>query len=176
MLTLLLTASAAGASDAATPPRVNACALLSSGELSAVLNTPVEEGTRHDDGVTSAGAYSSTCIWKVRNERVDSHDPQASLGGADYVILDAFSWPSRDGAESFLQSFWSAADHNEIPMRPVALKIGDDSLWWGDGVAVRTGAVSYGVSVVMHSADLAGRRVWEESLAKKILPRIRGPR
>jgi hypothetical protein len=71
-----------------------------------------------------------------------------------------------------LQSFRAAAKSNLIPTHPVALDIGDDSLWWGDGVAVRRGAVSLGISVVLHSADRDKRRVWEESLAKEILARL----
>jgi hypothetical protein len=163
---------ARGASGPAEPPPINACALLTSGEVSALLGIPVTDGVRHDDGLTSVGAYSSTCIWKVRDARLHAHDPNASLGGADFAILNAFSWPSRVAAAGFLRSFRSAADKHEIPMRPVELHIGDESLWWGDGVAVRRGAESFGISVVVNSADRAQRRVWEEALAEKILARI----
>ena len=174
LLATLAMASASTAASAAgsAPQPIDACSLLSASEVSALLGTPVTEGVRHDEGLTSVGAYSSTCIWKVRNDRLQAHDPAASLGGADFAILNAFSWPSRSGAVGFLQSFRSAADHNEIPMHPVALKLGDEALWWGDGVAVRRGLMSFGVSVVLNSADRAQRRVWEEALAKKILTRL----
>lgn len=161
-----------GAAGRPEPASINACALLTSGEVSALLGMPVLDGVRHDDGLTSVGAYSSTCIWKVRNARLQAHDPNASLGGADFAILDAFSWPSRGAASGFLQSFRRAADNHEIPMQPVELHIGDESLWWGDGVAVRRGAESFGVSVVVNWADRAQRRVWEEALARKILARM----
>jgi len=160
------------ASTTAVPPAIDACALLTAGEVAALLGMPVMDGMRHDDGLTRIGAYSSTCIWKVRNERLRAHDADASLGGADFAILNAFSWPSRSGAAGFLQSFRSAADRHEIPMQPVDLDLGDEALWWGDGVAVRRGTVSFGVSVVVNSADRAQRRVWEEALARKILLRI----
>lgn len=156
----------------AQPPPLDACALLTADEVASVLGMPVTQGEQHDAGVTSVGAYSSTCIWKVRNARLRSHDPNASLGGVDFAILNAFSWPSRSAAAGFLQSFRSAADNHEIPMQPVDLNIGDEALWWGDGVAVRRGTLSFGVSVVVNSADRAQRRVWEEGLAKQILPRL----
>lgn len=154
------------------PASINACALLTSSEVSALLGMPVMDGVRHDDGLTSVGAYSSTCIWKVRNARLQAHDPNASLGGADFAILNAFSWLSPGAASGFLQSFRRAADNREIPMQPVELHMGDESLWWGDGVAVRRGAESFGVSVVVNSADRTQRRVWEEALARKILARM----
>jgi len=158
--------------EAREPQPINACTLLMSSELSALLGMPVAAGERHDAGITPQGAYSSTCLWKVQNARLQLHDPNASLGGADFAIVNVFSWPSLGSAKTFLQSFRSAAENNLIPMQPVALQIGDESLWWGDGVAVRTGAVSFGVSVVLNSADRDQRRVWEESLAKDILTRI----
>lgn len=173
MLALARAGAGRVAAATAAPPPVDACALLTASELSTLLGMPVTDGVRHDDGLTSVGAYSSTCIWKVRNARLRAHDPNASLGGADFAILDAFSWPSSSAAAGFLQSFRSAADNNVIPMHPVALHIGDEALWWGDGVAVRRGTESFGVSVVVNAADRAQRRAWEEALAKKILARIR---
>ena len=169
---LVLLVPAKGISDTRGPRSVDACALLMMSELSTLLGVPVEAGVRDDSGLTSEGAYSSTCLWKIHNDRLLAHDPNASLGGADFAILNVFSWPSRRAAETFLQSFRTAADNNLIPMHPAALDIGDDSLWWGDGVAVRRGSVSFGISVVLKSADGDKRRVWEESLAKKILARI----
>lgn len=172
MVALVLSCPVRGAATSASPPPIDACALMTSSEVSALLGMPVAEGARHDEGLTSIGAYSSTCIWKVQNARLQSHDPNASLGGADFAILNTFSWPSSSAAAGFLQSFRSAADRHEIPMRPVALDIGDEALWWGDGVAVRKGTVSFGVGVVVNSADRAQRRGWEESLARALAARI----
>jgi hypothetical protein len=172
MLALGCAGAAQDVAGAAVPPSVDACALLTASQVSTLLGMPVTDGVRHDDGLTSVGAYSSTCIWKVRNPRLRAHDPHASLGGADFAILNAFSWPSSRAAASFLQSFRSAADNHEIPMHPIGLHIGDEALWWGDGVAVRRGAESFGVSVVVNSADRAQRRVWEEALAREILTRM----
>jgi len=169
---LILLAPAEGLASSPDPQAINACMLLTGNELSIVLGMPVEKGVRHDAGRTSGDGYSSTCVWKVHNDRLAAHDPKASFGGADYAILNVISWPSRDGAESLLRTLRTAADRNLIPMHPVPLDLGDESVWWGDGVAVRTGTVSFGISVALHSADRDQRRKWEEALAKKILPRI----
>ncbi len=170
---LVISVPRAGLSDSRAPQPIDACGLLMARDLSTLLGMPVEAAERHDAGVTRQGAYSSTCLWKVRNARLRLHDPNATLGGADFAILNVSSWLSSEGAKTFVQSFWTAADNHEIPTRPLALHIGDDSLWWGDGVAVQKGTVSFGVSVVLNSADRDQRRAWEESLARKIVDRIR---
>jgi hypothetical protein len=56
-------------------------------------------------------------------------------------------------------------------MTPVTVKAGDDALWWGDGVAVRKGDISFGVSVHIRVEKTAERSM-EESLAKKIVPKL----
>jgi hypothetical protein len=169
---VLVLVSTKGIAGTRGPQPIAACTLLTTTELSTLFGVPVKAGLRYDDGLTSKGAYSSTCMWELRNERLLKHDPNASLGGADFAILDVFSWSSRASAETFLRSFRTAAKSNLIPMHPVALDIGDDSLWWGDGVAVRRGVVSFGISVVLHSEDRDKRRLLEESLAKEILARL----
>lgn len=148
---------------------VNACALLQDSEVTVVIGVPVASGVRDDSGpVTSGpyaapGAYSSTCLWRVRG---------APVREAGYAILNVINWPTgRADAHKFLQSFWDAARDGDIDQQPVPLGIADESLWWGDGVAVRKGAVSFGISV-----HLPGRReqerALEEELARKIVARL----
>jgi hypothetical protein len=61
---------------------------------------------------------------------------------------NAFCWPAgKDLAKKFLESFYEAAKRGDIPHTPGPRKLGDDALWWGDGMAVRQGDVSFGVSV-----------------------------
>jgi hypothetical protein len=81
-------------------------------------------------------------------------------------------WPAGHGdAHRFLQSFWDAARHGDIDRTPVPLKIADESLWWGDGVAVRKGDVSFGISVHL-PAQRPHERQMEEKLARKIVSRL----
>ncbi len=170
-------AQAPSAGDAKNAP-INACALLTAKEVSAVVGKKVSEGERRDDGnVTSGdyvtpGTYSSTCLWRVVTDGPAPNDPNLSLGGASYAILNAMQWPKGSGdAGKFLQSFRDAAKNHVIDMTPVPVQIGDEALWWGDGVAVRKGDRSFGISVHL----VGGRpleRGMEEALAKKIVPRL----
>ncbi len=143
------------------PTPINACDMLSEKVLEEVIGVSVHTGQRRDDGLTRDGAWSSTCFWAT--------DEAAGQGGT-YAILNAQSWPAGSGGgKQFLESFHQAAKEHVIPMQPVPLEYGDQSLWWGDGVAVLIGNISFGISVRHSSPDKSIRRPMEEKLAKKIL-------
>ncbi len=163
----------AGAAHKATP--INACALMTADEIAAVIGLKVDPGARSDDGwiddATTHGAYSSTCLWRASADR-NSADPSLPAGGASFAILNVFSWPrGSNEAGSFLQKFRDAAESNLIPSKPVALKIGDESLWWGDGVAVKSGAVAFGISVHLVNGRPKERQM-EETLGAELAGRI----
>jgi hypothetical protein len=172
----------AGARETATAAKdsapINACALLKDAEIEAVIGKKVAPGQRHDEGDVNSGdyvvsgTYSSTCLWRVVTDLPPPNDPSLPLGGNSFAILNAMQWPKGgDDASKFLQSFRDAGKEHVIDMEPVAVQIGDEALWWGDGVAVRKGDRSFGISVHM----IGGRpneRGWEEDLAKKIAPRL----
>ena len=95
------------------------------------------------------------------------------MGGATFAILNAMQWPVGSGeAKKFLESFYDAAKNGVIDLTPVQLKIADDAIWWGDGVAVRKGDRSFGVSVFWPDKKREERRIFEEALARKIAPRL----
>ena len=52
------------------------------------------------------------------------------------------------------------------------LNLGDEAVWWGNGVAARKDAVSFGVSVHLTSGDTSAHRGMEETLAKQIVGRL----
>ncbi len=146
---------------AGTPTRINACDMISAADIERIIGVAVRRGDRRDDGMTRDGAYSSTCYWGTHEV------PEA---GGTYAILNAMSWPAGSGGgKHFLESFHQAAEEHVIPMEPVPLSYGDQSLWWGDGVAVSVGDVSFGISVRHSSPDKSIRRIMEEMLAKKML-------
>jgi hypothetical protein len=156
---------------------IDACALLDAQAIQDVLSVPVEKGDRRDSGLESNGAYSSSCVWMLTADRTRPADPRAPLGGKSFVILNALRWPQgSDGARTYLQAFREASDSGVIESKPSARAFGDEALWWGDGLAVRRGVVSFGVSVFMPRAAAAdpnaraGER--EERLAKIILARL----
>ena len=166
-------AEAASGAHKATP--INACSLLTSDEVSEVLGVKLDAGARRDDGwvdnKTVHGAYSSTCFWRATADR-NMADPNLSMGGASYAILNVFSWPpGSQEAGTFLQNFRDAAESNLIPSKPVPLKIADEALWWGDGVAVKSGTVAFGISVHLVGGRPKERQM-EETLGAKLAGRI----
>lgn len=152
----------------------NACALLSTGAILQATGFSAHEGVRLDSGYEPDGSYSSTCVWTL--EREAGSDRTAALGGRSFVILNVMQWPEGSGlAKTFLQAFHEAAARGEIPGEPIPRDFGDAALWWGDGLAVRTGDVSFGLSVVMPgmATDAPGER--EELLIPEILQRLENP-
>lgn len=156
---------------ATSPLEINACELLTSAEISAAVGLPVDHGRRQDEGMSRDGQYSSTCMWTI--EPGKAPDPTAPGRGKRFVILNAQRWPAgRDMAKKFLEAFHESADKGVIANQPVPRKFGDEALWWGDGLAVRKGDVSFGISVFMPKRDEARTSVLEEKLAPHILRRL----
>jgi hypothetical protein len=174
-LTLALEASSAAPALAGAPSlEINACSLLLPAEISQVIGLPVEAGTRQDSGLEPSSAYSSTCLWKVKLENPPPADPTAPLGGQSFVILHAMQWPAGSGlARTFLEDFRTAAAEGDIPRQPVARELGDEALWWGDGLAVRQGDVSFGISVFVPGLKSKSAGGFEEQLAPAILGRLK---
>ena len=91
--------------------------------------------------------------------------------------MNAMQWPVGSGlADTFLDAFRKAAASGEIPSQPVPRDFGDAALWWGDGLALRVGDVSVGISVFVPSLKLQppGDRAgyYEERLAAHVLKHI----
>lgn len=157
---------------------VDACALLTDAEVASTLKLSVMPADRRDDGNLDdrpgyEGSYSSTCVWRVKEDQnMDSVD--LPMAGMRFAILNAITWPKASGkAKNFLQSFHDAAEHEIIPSKPIPLEgIGEDALWWGDGVASRKGDVSFGISVFLQNGDKDTQRTMEEALARKIAGRL----
>jgi hypothetical protein len=142
----------------------------------AIIELKVDAGVRDDSGRLEGrnyeGSYSSTCVWRVSADR-QANDPSLPLGGASFAILTIILWPASagDGPAKYLQSFRDAALNGEITTRPLPLRIGDEALWWGDGVAVRKCNLSFGISVHLRNGRSKERQM-EESLANKIVERL----
>lgn len=170
---MLLTAFAlAACARPADEAPLNACALLRDADVAAALGVAVAAGESYDAGAVAARgqappAYSSTCVWREASAAAQD----APLVDTRYVILHAMEWSSRADARTFLTSFRDAAAHGVIGQAPVPLALGDEALWWGDGVAVVAGTRSFGVSV-RRPGERADRRAREEALAHKVLAAI----
>ena len=156
---------------AENPLEINACELLTSAEISAIIGLPVDKGRRQDEGMSRDGQYSSSCIWMI--EPGKAPDVTAPGRGRRFVILNAMQWPEgRDMAKKFLQAFHESADKGVIPNKPAPRKFGDEALWWGDGLAVRRGDVSFGISVFMPQRNVPRTSALEEKLAPHVLKRL----
>ena len=154
------------------PAPINACELLSHAAVAEATGVAAEPGIRRDPGYTSDGAYSSVCIWMLDGANTAT-DRSAPLGGRSFVMLNAMRWPEGSGlADTFLQAFHEAAAIGEIPRAPAPRDFGDAALWWGDGLAVRAGDVSFGLSVVLRGAEPGHPGEYEERLAPVILRQI----
>jgi hypothetical protein len=163
------------ASTGTSPAPVNACALLSPAAVSAVTDFPANPGIRRDSGYESNGSYSSTCVWTLEREKSGT-DQNGPLGGRSFVILNVMRWPDGSGlAQSFLQAFHEAAAIGEIPREPAPRDYGDAALWWGDGLAVRKGDVSFGISVFIPGITPGHPGELEERLAPEILRQLEQP-
>lgn len=150
---------------------INACELLSPAEITAAIGLPVDNGRRHDEGMSRDGQYSSTCMWTI--EPGKAPDQTAPARGRRFVILNAHRWPAgRDLAKKFLEAFHESAEKGVIANKPSPRKFGDEALWWGDGLAVRRGDVSFGLSVFMPQRDVARSSAMEEKLTPQILRRL----
>ncbi len=166
-----LSLSAAMPCMAATPATrdINACELLTSAEITAVIGAKVDDGRREDLGSQPDGSYASACIWMIRSDTTPR--------GRRFVILSAMQWPAgSDRAGTYLQSFRDSAEQGILPARPSPRQFGDEALWWGDGLAVRQGDFSFGISVFMPDAAANQPQrtsVLEEKLAPLVLSRIK---
>ena len=108
-------------------------------------------------------------MWKVTGLPPLPAKPNAPFGGAAFAMLNTITWPAGSGlAKKYVEDFRDAAKQELIDMTPVPVQAGDEALWWGDGVAVRKGDVSFGVSVHV-GTDKKAEQAMEEALAKKIV-------
>jgi hypothetical protein len=173
-LILSLVAVALGGGVHAAPMSPSACSLIGKDEVAAVVGGKIEAAEPNDAGTTDDGAYSSTCVWKVTGGTPLPAKPNAPFGGASFAILNTITWPAGSGlAKKYLEDFRDAAKQDLIDMNPVPVQAGDEALWWGDGVAVRKGDVSFGVSVHV-GTDKKAEQAMEEALAKKIVSNFEG--
>ena len=173
-LTLGAAAMVLGGGAYAAPSSTSACSLIDKDAVQAVVGGKVEAAEPNDAGTTEDGAYSSTCVWKVTGGTPLPAKPNAPFGGASFAMLNTITWPAGSGmAKKYLEDFRDAAKQNLIDMNPVPVQAGDEALWWGDGVAVRKGDVSFGVSVHV-GTDKKAEQAMEEALAKAIVNNFDG--
>jgi hypothetical protein len=166
----------ARAAEPPAKPPIDACAFLTAAEIAAQLKATVLPGRRDDSGTidsseyVAGGTYSSTCFWRLAATAGQSDQEDLSTSQS-YVILNVMQWPRGGKARQFLQNFRDAAKRGEIHQTPEPLKIADEALWWGDGVAVCKADRSFGISVHLVGGRDRERKI-EEELARRIASRL----
>ena len=154
--------------------RIDACALLAESEISRVIGFRVGAGVREDAGIQADGSYSSSCVWIIELKQETAVDPAAPLGGRSFVILNTFRWPAGSHlAGTYLDSFRQAAANGDIPGKTSPRRFGDEAVSWADGLAVRLGDVSFGVSVFIPGLSAARADHFEEQFAQRTLRKLR---
>ena len=167
---LVLSTSLALPARADSPAAIDACKLLTAEEIGQVIGKKVGVAISRE-GAEAEGSVSSVCIWRVAEDS-DRSTVDAPLQGSNYVMLNAWSWePGNPGPANFLQEFRDAAKNNLIDSTPVPVAVGDEGLYWGDGVAVRKGTKNFGVSVHLQGGKPT-EQAMETALAKKVLERL----
>ena len=170
-LAVLSSVGVSAAQAAEHPLEINACELLTAAEIGAALGLPVGEGRRRDEGLSRDGQYSSSCIWMIQPGKPPERSAPAR--GRRFVILNPMQWRAGRGmAKKFLQAFHDSADKGILANQPSPRKFGDEALWWGDGLAVRRGDVSFGISVFMPQRNVPRTSAMEEKLAPHVLRRL----
>lgn len=165
----------AHAADSGKVAQLDACSLIAPADVATVTGGTIAKSERNDSGETNEGdGYSSTCIWKIDGlPKVPAKEGAPEpFGGAPFAMLNTIVWPAGSGlAKKYVNDFRDAAKQDLIDATPVPVKAGDDALFWGDGVAVAKGDISFGVSV--HTGtDKKAEQAMEEALAKKIVPKL----
>ena len=146
MIVVSVTALLSLPAFADAPKPVDACTLLTVDEIASVTGQKVGQAIARE-GAAAEGSAPSVCIWRVASDS-DRATVDAPLQGSNYVMLNAVSWvPGNPGPTKFVQEFRDAAKQNLIDQTPVPVQVGDEALYWGDGVAVRKGTYSFGISV-----------------------------
>jgi hypothetical protein len=173
LLAVLGMGSLSVASAATGRDDINPCRLLTTAEISAVVDRQVGPGRFFDGGQTGQGAHTATCLWLAPLPAGARPKPGQRLGGRGFIILNIQNWANGpSAARKFLDDFDTAFRQHDINSRPVAVDVGaDDAIWWGDGVAGRKGAVSFGISVAQ-TGDRAARRPRDEALARLLVKRL----
>jgi hypothetical protein len=168
---LLPLLAVAAVTQAGTDDAINACTLLQPAEIARLLGRGIDAGRRMDSGAGTNGAYSSSCVWMLAPIAGEHADPRAALGGRSFVMLNAMQWPAGSGqAHTFLDSFREAKASGVLTSPLSPRRFGDEAFFWGDGLAVRSRDIAFGLSV--HVTGEQHTEVVTEKLVAQVLRRI----
>lgn len=153
-----------GQSTATRAAEIAACPLLSPAEIETVVGSAMGDGKERDPtgGGENQGRMTA-CTWEAA-----SGDP-----GAAFVTLLVWSWPAGSGGGgNYLESFRQAArDYDDLP-EPEPVTLGEEALWDGTAIHVRSGDVSFDVAVGEKGLAPATSKEEAQALAEVVLGRL----
>lgn len=113
-------------------------------------------------GGENAGRMT-TCAWLATSD-----EP-----GSAIVTLLVWAWPpGSGGAGNYLDSFRKAAEEYQDLPAPEPVSLGEEALWDGTSVSVRSGDVSFSISVSEKDLDPAAGKAESQALADVVLSKL----
>jgi len=100
-------------------------------------------------------------------------DATSDQPGAAIVTLLVWSWPSGSGGgTNYLESFRQAAKQYKDLPTPQPVKLGEEALWDGTSMHVRSGDVSFSISLSEKGLDPAKGEEESQALAEIVLGKL----
>ena len=162
-----LPAACSGGSGKSTSSRaaeIAACPLLSPADIQKVVGAAMVDGKeREPTGGGENEGRMTACAW----------DATSGEPGSAIVTLLVWSWPSGSGGGSnYLELFRQAAkEYKDLPT-PEPVNLGEEALWDGMSTHVRSGDISFSVSVSEKGLDDAKRKEDSKALAEIVLGKL----
>jgi len=153
-----------GKSTSARAPEIAACPLLSPADIQKVVGTAMGDGKeREPAGGGENEGRMTACAW----------DATSDEPGAAIVTLLVWSWPSGSGGgTNYLESFRQAAkEYKDLPT-PEPVTLGEEALWDGTSMHVRSGDVSFSISLSEKGLGPAKTREESQALAEIVLGKL----
>jgi hypothetical protein len=153
-----------GQSTSSRAAEIAACPLLSPADIQKVVGAAMADGKERESagGGENEGRMTG-CVW----------DATSDQPGSAIVTLLVWSWPSGSGGGSnYLESFRQAAKEYKDLQTPEPVDLGEEALWDGMSVHVRSGDVSFSISVSEKGLDPAKSKEDSQALAEIVLGKL----
>lgn len=153
-----------GESTSTRAAEIAACPLLSPADIQKVVGTAMDDGKeREPAGGGDNEGRMTACAW----------DATSDQPGAAIVTLLVWSWPSGSGGgTNYLESFRQAAKQYKDLPTPQPVKLGEEALWDGTSMHVRSGDVSFSISLSEKGLDPAKGEEESQALAEIVLGKL----
>jgi len=153
-----------GKSTSSRAAEIAACPLLSPADIQKVVGAAMADGKeREPTGGGDNEGRMTACAW----------DATSGEPGSAIVTLLVWSWPAGSGGGSnYLESFRQAAkEYKDLPT-PEPVKLGEEALWDGTAIHVRSGDVSFSIAVSEKGLEPSKSKADAQALAEIVLGKL----